>query len=98
TDFDSSEDEARSIALQGDKIIVAGYTTKPDFTTGFALARYTADGRLDSSFGEQGKVTTDLNGNGGANAIALQGDKIIVAGNVSNTVDFNNDFALARYN
>ena len=27
----------------------------------FALARYTADGTLDSSFGENGKVTTDFN-------------------------------------
>ena len=45
----------------------------------FALARYTADGRLDSSFGVNGKVITDFNNsNDDANSIALQADKIIV--------------------
>ena len=51
---------------------------------------------LDSSFGVNGKVTTDFNNSlDDANSIALQGDKIIVGGN---TNIFNNtDFALARY-
>ena len=40
---------------------MAGYTYNPvNGTYDFALARYTADGALDSSFGENGKVTTDL--------------------------------------
>src|SRR5207245_1474488 len=87
TDFNNSVDFANAITLQGDKIIVAG--TNGDF----ALARYTADGSLDLSFGVNGKVTTDFNNSGGiANAITLQGDKIIVAG----TSDFS-VFALARY-
>jgi uncharacterized delta-60 repeat protein len=99
TDFNGSSDEARSIVLQGDKIIIAGYTFNPvSGNSDFALARYTADGELDFTFGNQGKVTTDFNGNyNGVDAMVLQGDKIIVAGNVSNPVDFNNDFALARY-
>ncbi len=49
----------------------------------FALARYTANGTLDSSFGENGIVTTDFNNlDDYANSIALQGDKIIVAGSM----------------
>src|SRR4051794_37632818 len=49
-----------SATLQGDKIIVVGYTGNyPNYD--FAVARYTADGALDSSFGENGKVTTDFN-------------------------------------
>jgi uncharacterized delta-60 repeat protein len=95
TDFNGSEDRANAIAVQGDKIIVGGYTFLPDGTTDFALARYTSDGALDASFGENGKVTTDFNNPWDyAYALALQGDKIIVAGYTGNPYS---DFALARY-
>jgi uncharacterized delta-60 repeat protein len=108
TDFNNSDDQAHAILLQGDKIMAAGYTnndpsnskTKSDF----ALARYTADGILDASFGRNGKVitdftvATDLNiTSDEANAIALQGDKIIVAGNSTSSLNGISDFALARY-
>ncbi len=39
----ASSDDANSIALQGDKIIVAGYC---NISHDFALARYTADGSI----------------------------------------------------
>src|SRR5205085_6748113 len=88
-----------SIALQGDKIIVAGSTY--DFNNNnnyFALARYNTDGVLDTSFGENGKVTTDFNNpDDVANSIALQGDKIILAGYTGNFAFQTSDFALARY-
>ncbi len=68
------------------------------YQSDFVLARYTADGKLDSSFGVNGLVITDFNNSDDqANAIALQGDKIIVAGYTYNLVVGNNDFALARY-
>jgi uncharacterized delta-60 repeat protein len=94
TDFNNSDDEANAIALQGDKIIVAGITVYPNYD--FALARYTADGRLDSSFGVNGKVTTNFSNSryntyDEAYSIALQEDKIIVAGSSGG------GFALARY-
>ncbi len=101
TDFNidiggGSNDEARSVMLQGDKIIVAG-TSNGDF----ALARYTADGTLDASFGNNGKVTTDFNNSDDqAHAIVLQGDKIIAAGYTNNdplNSTTSSDFALARY-
>src|SRR5439155_789855 len=56
TNFNNYYDQVNAIALQGDKIIAAGSSNGD-----FALARYTADGSLDSSFGENGKVTTDFN-------------------------------------
>ena len=54
-----------------------------------------APGQLDPSFGGDGKVTTDFNGQAGANALALQDGKLVAAGFGWNgsTVDF----ALARY-
>jgi uncharacterized delta-60 repeat protein len=86
-----------AIAFQGDKIVVGGSIyNSGDYD--FALARYTADGKLDSSFGTNGNVTTDFgNPDDLANAIALQGDKIILAGFTSVLASHENDFALARY-
>src|SRR5205807_1873678 len=96
TDFNGFEDLANAIVLQGNKIIAAGYAPNNNTSNDFALARYTADGILDSSFGVNGKVITDFNNsNDQANAIALQGDKIVVAG-YTGTPGLG-AFALARY-
>ena len=61
-----------------------------------ALARYNADGSLDTSFSGDGKLTTTFGSrNDYGNAIALQADgRIIVAGSSLST---NSDFALLRY-
>ena len=95
TNFGSLYDQVNAVTLQGNKIIVAGFI---DYTN-FSLVRYTADGTLDSSFGVNGKVITDFNNNGGgANAIVLQGDKIIAGGYAYNSFPASNpSFALARY-
>jgi uncharacterized delta-60 repeat protein len=93
TDFGNDYDHGFAVALQPDgKIVVAGVV----YNAGdFALARYNSDGSLDTTFGSNGKVTTDF-GNGSSSdirTIALQPDgKIIVAGRI------NSDFAIARYN
>ncbi len=103
TDFDGSNDVAYSIAVQSDgKIVVAGIAAIGDGENngGIPLARYNADGSLDTSFGGgDGIVTTEFaEGDGGGRSVALQPDgKIVVAGTVDSPVsDF--DFALARYN
>ena len=59
-----------------DRIVVAGYTLAdhPDI----ALARFTASGTLDSAFGEQGKVITDLGANDYAFDLSIQDDGGIV--------------------
>jgi uncharacterized delta-60 repeat protein len=101
TDFSGSIDEAKAVALQPDgKIVVAGHT--PNFATGlieFALARYLPDGTLDTTFGDNGRVTTGFGeGQALAQTVALQPDgKIVTAGY---TVDLSTSvsaFALARY-
>jgi uncharacterized delta-60 repeat protein len=86
--------------MQGDKIIVVGSTTMLNSSTNdFTLARYRQDGFLDSSFGEDGLVSTDFDGDADiAQSVVIQGDKIIVAGSAYNKTSFNDDFALARYN
>src|SRR5262249_51395919 len=63
----------------------------------FAVARYNADGTLDTTFSFDGKVTTDFGGDDRAFSVAIQADgKIVVAGaSLTNPGD---DFALARYN
>lgn len=80
TDF-GGDDQGGSAALQSDgKIVVFGTTTG---ATGadFALARYNANGSLDTSFGTDGKVTVDFGGNEfGANVVVQADGKIVVIG------------------
>ncbi len=85
-----SRSAAQAVALQPDgKIIAAGSS---DGT--FALARYTPDSALDSSFGSGGTVTTPFErGSAYAYALALAPDGRIVAAGVAGS-----EFALARYN
>jgi len=65
--------------------------------TDFGLARYNPDGSLDASFGDGGKVSTDLGGEDRINAmVAAPGGRLLVAGRGSAEEDA--DFALARYN
>jgi uncharacterized delta-60 repeat protein len=87
------------------KIVVVG-----DAGGDFGIARYTAAGKLDRSFGNGGKVVTNLgfvtqtNGNRGpsgdsALGVAIQADgKLVVAGS-SNALGLPDvwDFALVRY-
>ncbi|MBI3822042.1 MAG: PKD domain-containing protein [Planctomycetes bacterium] len=103
TDFGSLyEGLEGDVAIQADGKIVVSGTTDVNGTAYFAVARYNPDGSLDSSFGTDGKVTTDFGGTG-ADAdgdIALQTDgRIIVLGQASftNTIG-DSDIVLARYN
>jgi uncharacterized delta-60 repeat protein len=62
TSFSSSNDVALSISVQTDGKIVASGSS--DFNIGsnsqIALARFNANGSLDTSFGTQGKLTTEI--------------------------------------
>lgn len=66
------------LPLPGGGFLAAGKET----TVGFLLARYRADGTLDPGFGSGGVTTTAIGSNGSATAgsLALQGDKIVLAG------------------
>jgi uncharacterized delta-60 repeat protein len=100
TDVDSHADQLRAIALQPDgRIVVVGSvdTGAAGGRSDFALARYDADGSLDASFGNGGKVIVDLAGGSDiAEAVAIQAadGKIVAAGHAFNGVD--TDFALVR--
>jgi len=91
TDFDSSYDEAYSVAIQPDgKIVLAGQTQFD-----FGVIRYNPDGSLDTSFGANGKVTTNIAPGyySTAYSVAIHTDgKIVAAGQA------NSDFVLVRYN
>lgn len=106
TDFPGLAAVPSSVVIQPDgKIVVAGGAF-PLFTFlgDFKVVRYNPNGRLDTSFGDGGIVTSSFPGQGSyANAVALQSDgKIIAAGtdfvNFSSEDNSNTDFAVARYN
>lgn len=68
-------------------------------TVGAAGAQAPAPGDLDSSFGTGGKVTTDLDGNGGVGVdVVVQPDGKIVVLASTFRVGTAGDFALTRYN
>ena len=100
TDFSGGYASSYGMGVQVDgKIILAGGVYGPtQQKTVFALARYSADGVLDATFGNNGKITTSFGAlNGGGISLAMQGDgKIVVAGTVGSSTS--SAFALARYN
>ncbi|HVF89842.1 MAG TPA: hypothetical protein VNH22_07235 [Blastocatellia bacterium] len=100
-DFSSGSEDVRAVMLQPDgKIVVAGFVDTGGGNTDFALARFNADGSLDTSFGIGGKVTTDFFGSHDqAFAASIQADgKIVLAGGTTNNSRLSPMFALARYN
>jgi uncharacterized delta-60 repeat protein len=90
-------EQINAIAVQpDDKIVVAGNTYgTPD--EDFAVARYNADGTLDTNFSTDGYLTTDVGqGDDSAQGVAIDGaGNIVVAGVADATQGI--DFALARY-
>jgi uncharacterized delta-60 repeat protein len=77
--FADSSNEAYAVLVQADgKILAAGKSGYPNGA--FALARLNPDGSLDTSFNEDGKVTTDVTIYGdGIKAVTLDGSNNIVA-------------------
>src|SRR5688572_27172271 len=102
TNFNGT-DGATDVAIQSNgKIVVAGLVCQAPTTIGYcdaAVARYTSNGMLDTTFNGDGKQTSDFGGgeNGAQGGLAIQSDgKIVVAGYMSNGSDV--DFAIYRYN
>lgn len=106
TDFGGfHNNEAHALAFQSDgRIIVAGSafpSVNPYQSSNFALARYNADGSLDTSFGVNGMVTTNINASSSDSiaAVLIQSDgKIVAVGSSDNNIQYNSLFVLARYN
>jgi len=90
-DFGSLADLANDAVLQPDgKIVVAGYTQADEDV---AVARISANGSPDPTFGAAGKATVDFGVATFGNAVALQPNgRIVVAGQRTG----GDDFAVAR--
>ena len=82
-----------ALAIQGDKIIVVATTAFNINTEALLIARFNSEGSLDTGFSQDGMVTLEVGGYSGGTAVALQGDKIVVAGYAGT-----GDFLVARYN
>jgi uncharacterized delta-60 repeat protein len=107
TDFPgSANDRGYDLVVQPDgKYVVAGSTTSSagySEDAGFAFARYNADGSLDPTFGDGGKVIVPFGRYGTAAAVALApGGKIVAVGTttgLNGTPGGGQNFAVVRLN
>ncbi|WP_395737483.1 cadherin-like beta sandwich domain-containing protein [Prosthecobacter sp.] len=97
TQIGAGDDVAMGMAVQSDgKILLGGYASNGS-NDDFAIARYNANGTLDTSFNGTGKAILPIgSGADQANAIAVQADGgVVLAGTTYNGT--NNDFAIVRY-
>ena len=88
----------KSIIQNDGKILIAGWITDATSDRDFAVVKLNSDGTLDTSFGTNGIVQTDISSNSvdSARDMILQDDgKIVVVGGSSFNSD--NDFAIVRY-
>ena len=95
------DDVGRGLAVQTDgRIVLAGSietAVLPATLKRFALMRLLANGTIDGSFGNGGRVQTAFTQRGDAAfGVALQADGKIVAAGASN-IQVNSNFAVARY-
>jgi len=88
-------DVAIDVAVQHDnKIVVTGSTFGA--LTNIALVRYESNGSIDSGFGTNGVVITNLSATDIGREVVIQANgKIVVGG--SNDINGDKDFTLARY-
>ncbi len=98
TAIGGGHDQAYCMALQSDGKILLGGIVSNGSNFDFGLARYLANGSLDTTFGSGGKVTTAIgSGDDRMYSLAIQSDgKIVGAGYA--TSSGNADVALVRYN
>jgi uncharacterized delta-60 repeat protein len=92
------EDRIQAVAIQlwDSKIVIAGYSNESG-EDDILVMRFNANGSLDSSFHNDGRIVIRGPGNDRAQAIALQPDrKIVVAGYIG--AAGSNDFRIVRLN
>ena len=86
TAFPGGDDAARAVAMApGGKIVVVGQTRR-NTTTDIAVARYNADGSLDTTFDSDGRATTNLGTTPSVGDVAVEpdGDIVVVGGDSTN--------------
>jgi uncharacterized delta-60 repeat protein len=92
-------DTAYAVAMDGDKVVVAGAGENLGDSRDFFILRYEQDGDLDTSFDGDGIKMIDVTAgeDDGVEALVVQPDgKYLLAGYTTGTVG--RDFALARMN
>ncbi len=94
----SSYNSASALAVQPDGKLVAAGACSTGSNSDFCLARYNADGSLDTGFNGSGKVVTPIGSSDDyAYALAVQPDgRLVAAGTCASSGNY--DFCLARYN
>jgi len=100
TDFAGAKDMGLGVGVRTDGKIVAVGQTQVSGRSAFAVARYNSNGTLDTTFGSGGEATLRFDNSYGdfAYAVAIQPDgKAVVAGFTVNSVLFQYQFALARF-
>jgi uncharacterized delta-60 repeat protein len=98
TDFGPFVDSPHGITIEGDgKILVVGGAAYATSSSSFAVARYNANGSLDTTFGSGGKLVTAIASSDTANAVAVDtAGRIVVAG-WSQTSGGHEQAAVVRY-
>jgi uncharacterized delta-60 repeat protein len=96
----AQDDVLRDVTVQPDgTIVVTGWTSDASGRAAILVARFTASGSFDPSFGTDGKVVTYIGaaGNAYVRGLAIQGDgRIVVVGAYIN--GSKSDIAVVRYN
>jgi uncharacterized delta-60 repeat protein len=91
------DDEATSIAIQGDGKIVVGGMTKPASFYDSAFMRFLSTGALDTAFGSGGIATVAMStGSDHVSSIALQADGKIVGAGSAAVAGGNDAFGVLR--
>ncbi len=101
TDFNCDQDYGEVLAIQSDGKILLGGSIYISPAQDFSLARYLPDGTLDTSFGTNGMVITELgDGYDFSKGIMIQdspGGKIILSGAIFQENSGGYNFGILRY-
>jgi uncharacterized delta-60 repeat protein len=91
-------DRAAALALEPNgEAVIAGNTLSPSGNEDIALARFTRDGRLDASFGVDGRVISDFGPSAFVHEMALMADGSIVLVGATPLGVAGSDFLVLRY-
>lgn len=98
SDLGTDDNRARAIAIQPDgKILIGGYTDDVGITSDMVLVRYNANGDIDNTFGNNGKMVLDINGQSDRVDVikVLSNGKILVGGKNSGVAP---QYTLVQFN
>jgi len=99
TDINNRFDGATDVIVTRGKIVVVGFSYTELATDSFVTVVYNLNGSLDTSFGTNGYVLTDLTASTDSPyGVTVQPDgKLVLAGIVSTPAPVQSDFAVLRY-